>query len=147
MSNATHICDAIVIKCMDWRIEASGFFRQELQKAIGIKEFDVVSVAGGAKSILDGSTQKTIMNYIDLSFRLHHIKKVILTNHTECGVYGNSGTEERLIGDLRAARRILLEHFSGLKIQLLLVRLIEKNGMWDISIEKEFDKDRDAVSV
>lgn len=132
---------------MDWRIESSGAFRRELQKSTGVKEFDTISVAGGVKSILDETTRKLVLSNIDLSFRLHHIKEVIITNHTECGAYGNEGTEERLIADLREAKSILLEHFSGFKIQLMLVRLQEKYGMWNIAIEKEFDKDRDAVSA
>jgi|SRR3989344_5865947 len=145
MSNKHHICDAVVVKCMDWRIESSGDFRHKLQKALGIKDFDVVSAAGGAKSVLDDATQKTTMHNIDLSFRLHHITKVVLTNHMDCGAYGDIGTEERLISDLRAAKGILEGHFSGLEIRLVLVRLLEKSGKWHVLVENVLDKDPDTV--
>ena len=147
MSDKNHQCDALVFKCMDWRTESSGALRQELRSALGIKDFDTISVAGGAKSILDEATRKTMMNYIDLSFRLHHIKRVVLINHTECGAYGDSGTEEKLVLDLREAKKTLESHFSGLKIQLVLMRLIDKNQEWHIALEHVLDKDPDAVAV
>lgn len=147
MSDNHHQCDAIVFKCMDWRVESSGAFREEMQKAAGIKEFDTISVAGGAKSILDEATRKIVMNYIDLSFRLHRIQKVVLTNHTECGAYGDSGTKEKLISDLREAKKILEGHFSGLRIQLVLIQLMSKGGKWHVVLEQALDKDLDTVAV
>lgn len=43
------------------------------------------------------------MSQIDISVKLHSIKKVVLTNHEDCGAYGAEGTEEKHRQDLLSA--------------------------------------------
>lgn len=128
-------CDAIVIKCMDWRIEADGTFRRLLERSAGVARFDTISIAGGARSVLDGATRKLIIWQINLASRLHGIKKVILTNHTGCGAYGSLGTLEKLTSDLKCAKQILLGSLSGLEVQTFLIRIDDAGGRWRVAVE------------
>jgi hypothetical protein len=129
-------CDAILIKCMDWRIEADGTFRPSIERSAEVARFDTISIAGGARSVLDGATRALIFWQIELACRLHGIRKVILTNHTSCGTYGTLGTIEKLISDLGSARRILLGGLSRLEVLTFLIRLEEAAGRWGVDLER-----------
>ena len=129
-------CEAILIKCMDWRIEADGSFRRLLASSADVKNFDTISIAGGARSVLDGATRKLILWQIRLASRLHGIKKVILTNHTGCGAYGTLGTLEKLTSDLKCAKQILLGGLSGLEVQTFLIRVEDADGRWRVGIQR-----------
>lgn len=94
-----HYCEAVIVTCIDFR------FQDYVNKWIGenftAKSFDRVAIAGGVFDL------DYILKQIEISKRLHHIKKVILINHEDCGAYGEEGTHEKHIMDLEEAKRII----------------------------------------
>ncbi len=131
MSNLSHQCDGIILMCMDWRLYQSGRLFEQVKEIAGISDFDIVSLAGATKNLIDEPNRELILRHFELSKNLHQTKKVILTNHTDCGAYGQEGTEERLINDLKKGKEIIKEKFSDLEIVLVLIRLIDKeNSQW-----------------
>lgn len=92
-----HKCDAIVIHCIDFRMQK--YIDAWLKKRFEDFTYDRVSVAGG---IFDNYF---VLKQVEISKKLHGIKKVILINHEDCGAYGRSGTYKRHIKDLAAQEK------------------------------------------
>lgn len=86
-----HICQAIVVSCMDFRL------RSHLRKwtAANINGgFDRVAIAGGVRNL------PFLVDQIELSYKLHQIGEAYLINHEDCGAYGAEGTFEKNKEDL-----------------------------------------------
>jgi carbonic anhydrase len=120
-----HTCEAAVITCIDFR------FWQKLVAYLadrGLTQYDLVSMAGGAKNVLDENTRDTIFRMLGICTEKHCIKKVVLVNHIDCGAYGGSGAfankdEEvkKLISDMNEAEKLILEKYPELIIEKLLM--------------------------
>jgi len=142
MSHSSHECDSIALICMDYRLWepnrlAVFTFLQRVAGAAGVKDLDVVALAGGAKNILDGQeAQAIVLNQIGLSVKLHAIKSVILTNYLDCGAYGEDGNNrEKLIADLRLGEAIVKRQFPELAVTMILIDLKEGIGQWETLCE------------
>ena len=94
-----HTCEAVVVHCYDFRLQH--FLNDWLTKRFGIKNYDRISLPGGVREFAYVQPQ------IQLSYRLHNIKKVILINHEDCGAYGQLGTKERHMSDLAYAEHAI----------------------------------------
>jgi carbonic anhydrase len=110
-----HSCEAIVVMCMDFRFQSS--FDKWLQKNLGHGNYDRVGFAGGVKS------WEIIFSQIEISRRLHQIKKVVLINHEDCGAYGAEGSPERHAKDLKEARKKVNKAFPDLQVMLYYSKL------------------------
>lgn len=110
-----HSCSALLISCIDFRIQPAveAWARQNL----GPQNYDRVALAGGVKDF------PAIMDQIDLSVKLHGIKKVILTNHEDCGAYGEQGTEEKHRRDLLSAAAAVTSKYPSLQVETYFVTL------------------------
>ncbi len=110
-----HNCHSLLVSCLDFRIQKTveDWARQNL----GVRNYDRVTLAGGAKDF------QTIMKQIDLSVKLHGIKKVVLMNHQDCGAYGESGTEEKHRRDLLAAASAVKSKYPSLQVETYFVTL------------------------
>lgn len=118
-----HTCKALVIHCIDFRFHTAireWLISQKLQDT-----YDVVSIAGAAKGLVDGdeTSKEVIMKQIDISERLHKISKIILIQHMDCGAYGGhsafaSEAEERSRHslDLEKATKVIHEQFPNLSV-------------------------------
>lgn len=84
-----HTCEAVVLCCIDFR-----FWRETVEfveKELGIKSFDFPSLPGAAKAVNDAPDDSNIaMKCISVPCDLHHVKKIVLINHQDCGAYGGS---------------------------------------------------------
>lgn len=93
-----HSCEAVVLTCVDFR-----FWKETLEfidKEAGIKCFDFPSLPGSAKAINDClDDDETSMKCITVPCDLHHVKKIIIVNHADCGAYGGSA---KFNGDIEA---------------------------------------------
>lgn len=118
-----HHCDAIVVNCMDFRLQK--FIRKFTDKTLKGKTFDLVSFAGSTKDL------KTIMKQIDISVNLHHTKEAHLVHHEECGAYGKESTYERHVKDLNIAKKAILKKYPKLKVYLYYLYL---NGKFETII-------------
>jgi len=105
-----HSCEAVVLACIDFRFwkETMKFVEEDL----GIKSYDFPKLPGAAKAI----NECMIDNDSDLAAQcvgvpcdLHHIQKIIIVNHADCGAYGGSA---RFDGDAEAEQKF---HESELK--------------------------------
>ena len=63
------------------------------------------------------------MDQIDIAVRLHHIKKVVLINHEDCGAYGQEGTAEKHAQDLQNAKEKILIKFPDLAVEIYYLKL------------------------
>jgi len=110
-----HICGAIVVNCMDFRLQK--YIRKFTDKTLKGKTFDLVSFAGSTKDL------KTIISQIDISVNLHHTKEVHLVHHEECGAYGKESTYDRHVKDLKKAKITILKKHPHLKVYLYYLSL------------------------
>src|SRR5512138_2338754 len=95
---AAHTCEAVVVHCIDFRLQH--FLNDWLTKRFGIQTYDRIAWAGGVREFA------LIHGQIDISRRLHNVKKAILINHEDCGAYGSIGTKERHVSDLAYAEHV-----------------------------------------
>ncbi len=96
-----HECSAMLIHCIDFRFEPAihEFLKQE-----GLScDADILAVAGAAKNLIEApesAEAKYIMKQIDISSELHHIKKVLVMHHMDCGAYGGHKAFESLDAEI-----------------------------------------------
>jgi len=96
-----HSCKAVVLCCIDFRFwkEIMKFVEEELE----IKSYDFPKLPGAAKAINDCLSKVDVaMKCIGVPCDLHHIKKIVIVNHADCGAYGGSA---QFNGDLEAEQK------------------------------------------
>jgi carbonic anhydrase len=110
-----HTCEAAVVRCIDFRFEE--YMRKWTDENLSGKQFDTIAMAGSTKDL------KTMLKQIEISVKLHRIKKAILINHEECGAYGKDSTPERHTEDLRKARTEIETNFPEVVVELYYLHL------------------------
>ena len=106
---AAHTCEVVVVHCIDFRLQH--FLNDWLMERFGIQNYDRISWAGGVRDFV------YIQGQVDISRRLHQIKKVVLVNHEDCGAYGSTGTKERHINDLNYAERMIKTQYGDVDVE------------------------------
>jgi carbonic anhydrase len=120
---------ACIVWCFDDRFSN---VLNEFTNKCGIKDYDLVKIAGGAKCLAspqNASEREFVLNQIQTSIKLHGTKKIILMNHADCGAYGGS---KSFSNDDSAER---MAHKEELKKAELFLK---ENLPGDIEIEKVF---------
>jgi len=107
MSNSSD-CVAVVFGCIDYRIH--DFVLENVKKILQGAKFDYVGVAGCAKD------KKVILKELEISHRLHNVRKAILVNHEDCGAYGPEGTFEKHKADLDELQYIIKKKFPLVEV-------------------------------
>lgn len=110
-----NICDAIVVTCIDFRFHE--FIESGLKDILHGKKFDFVGHAGGVKDL------NAVIDQIKISEHLHNISEVYLINHEDCGAYGDEGTHERHVTDLKIASNKVTELWPHLDVKLYYLHL------------------------
>lgn len=110
-----HGCEAIVITCIDYRFQE--YIHNWLEEHFQPKTYDRGAFVGAAKSL------KTILEQIGVAKRLHHIKKAVLINHEDCGVYGSKAHIDHHIEDLQQASKTIKDHFPNLEVETYYLHL------------------------
>lgn len=113
-SKEHYAADACIVWCFDDRF--SGLL-VEFIKNREYKNYDLVKVAGGAKSLASPENEAErlfLLKQIRISINLHDAKRVILMCHEDCGAYGgkkefenNEKEKEKICGDLKEGIHIL----------------------------------------
>lgn len=138
-----HHCKALIIHCIDFRLQDALRSFLEKQKLLGTT--DVVALAGGMQEIAraERPEQTTTFRQVQISHDLHQIKEVLLVNHTDCGAYGgrdafaDRSTEmERHTDDLRTARAVISRAFPELAVRLFIADIKNAHGTPDIEFVK-----------
>lgn len=110
-----HKAESIIVTCIDFRLQEA--INNWIAQNFAPKTFDRVSLAGGVKNL------DQILTQIEIAKRLHHIKKVVLINHEDCGAYGEEGAEEKHAQDLRDAKSKIKEQFPDLEVETYYLKL------------------------
>lgn len=107
-----HSCEAVVLCCIDFR-----FWRETVdfvEKELGLTSFDFPSLPGAAKAINEGSD--LALGCISVPCDLHHVSKIVIVNHADCGAYGGSFKFE---GDSEAEQKFHEEELQKAKAKIL----------------------------
>ena len=122
-----HECGTLLIRCMDFRFHKA--LEDNIAEIVGEPAcaFDSPGIGGGgSKSVIDEDSRKVVFGALDIAVSKHHVKRVIIADHIDCGAYGGSNqhqdaeAEEKFhIEKLNEAREILQGAYPGLKIILL----------------------------
>ncbi|MEI6596673.1 MAG: carbonic anhydrase [bacterium] len=126
-----HSCEAVILTCIDFR-----FWRETLEyieKELGIKSFDFPSLPGAAKAINEAVDDDIAMQCISVPCDLHHVKKVVIVNHQDCGAYGGSKVfngdelaEQKFHEEeLKKAKAKVLKKYPGLEVILAYAKLAD----------------------
>ncbi len=80
--------EALAFSCIDFRLVDSAvkFFDANEQP----KDYDLLALAGaslGAVSPVFPSSNEAFWSHVDIARSLHHIKKVVVLDHRDCGAY------------------------------------------------------------
>lgn len=110
-----HSCDAVVVTCIDFRFQE--YITNWIKENFPSQEHDRVALAGGVFGL------ETVLKQVEISNKLHHIRRVIFINHEDCGAYGEEGTYEKHVADLQNAASKVKEQFSKLEVETYYLRL------------------------
>jgi hypothetical protein len=80
--------EALAFSCIDYRLVGDGvkFFDGH----VGAKNYDILALAGaalGAVSAKFPSSNAAFWDHVTIAKSLHHIKKVVVLDHRDCGAY------------------------------------------------------------
>ncbi|MCX6785870.1 MAG: hypothetical protein NTZ18_03420 [Candidatus Komeilibacteria bacterium] len=124
-----HQAEAAVVTCVDFRFHQLVIrFVQEYLAGT----FDLLTIPGGGKKFAAGETYAgEVAKAIETVCRpLHHIKKLIIISHWDCGAYGSSAAfsspeeeEKAYRTDLTIAREMLRQRFRDLEILIGYVKV------------------------
>lgn len=126
-----HSCEAVVLSCIDFRFwkETAEFVENEL----GIRSYDFPSLPGGAKPI--NENVELALDCIGVPCRLHHVKRIVIVNHQDCGAYGGSkkfqNEEEEIkfhTEELGKAKEKLAEKYPDKEIITVFAKLSDDRG-------------------
>ncbi|HAZ16441.1 MAG: hypothetical protein A3H59_00610 [Candidatus Jacksonbacteria bacterium RIFCSPLOWO2_02_FULL_43_9] len=127
----SHSCSTIVFTCIDFRFQKSIHAWLESQHLIG--DHDRVGIAGGVLNITtpaDEHNRALLLKQIEIAHNLHHIQKVILINHEDCGAYGGKGACEgdeqeyaKHESELKQAGEYIKQTFPDLAIETYFATL------------------------
>lgn len=126
--------EALLLTCMDFRL------MDEIERYMterGLRDkYDHIILAGAA---LGATTDKfpawtrTFWEHLDISIKLHHIQRVVIMDHRDCGAYkvilGPEVTSSREhetethAKTLRAFRDQINERYTDLEVEMLLMDL------------------------
>lgn len=121
-----HKTTGIIVTCMDFRLQEA--INKWISENFQPKTFDRVALGGGVKNL------HTILEQIDIAHRLHHIKKVVLINHEDCGAYGqenfpdNQTEHLRHTEDLKNAKEKVKQAYPDLEVETYYLQL---NGTFE----------------
>jgi carbonic anhydrase len=80
--------EALAFSCIDYRLVDSAVkFFDTNEKP---QDYDLLALAGaslGAVSPVFPSSNEAFWNHVDIAKSLHHIKKVVVLDHRDCGAY------------------------------------------------------------
>ncbi len=127
-----HDCQAVVLACIDFRFwkETIKFVEEEL----GIKSYDFPKLPGAAKAINECENEVDVpMKCVGVPCDLHHVGKIVIVNHADCGAYGGSAqfdgdteAEQKFHeSELQIAKEKILRYYPGKEVILVYAKLVD----------------------
>jgi len=135
-------CETMVINCSDFRFARAT--QKFINENLGYKgDYDYFSIPGSIRNMLDKETRKLVMDTFGISVRLHHVKRVVIIAHEDCIGYGGEETfrnseEEynKIVKDMKKARRLMRFRFRDLSIYLFYGRIINDTDVKKVEYEQ-----------
>jgi len=132
----SHMCQNLLIHCMDFRLQKDIKNWMEEKGILG--DTDLVSVAGAGKELLSSEYRDFLLKQIRLSKELHQMKKVILMSHTDCGAYGGRAPflgdlqkeEEKHLSDMNNMASMIKESFPDLEVKMVLLKMSDNGNIF-----------------
>ena len=121
-----HDAKAFLVTCMDFRfINDEVAYMTEKGYSVNYDAFVLAGVSIGINQTQYPEWAKTLFEHIEISKSLHHIKKVVLFDHLDCGAYKTfcpgfkTEEEERElhVKELKIAAEKIKAKFPDLKVQ------------------------------
>lgn len=119
----THTCRALVVCCMDFRLQTA--VRDFLVSRGLLDQYDLTGELGAAKSLTDDIEEEGqyLLRKIDIALQKHKITEVIIIQHTDCAAFGGGSAfssydreRHRMLDVLERARGEIQSRFPQLKI-------------------------------
>jgi carbonic anhydrase len=135
-----HGCSAVVVSCMDYRIQSAvmRFASHNFEDG-----FDYLSMAGGPKRITDVITRSRVMDQLKLAKELHGVRKVLLIGHQDCGAYGGSeafgelsSEVSRVVADMMTAKQLIKAAFRYEGVEVYLAFMTKNGRSWKSHVIK-----------
>ena len=129
VSNAlleAHECETLVLTCMDFRFREAT--QQFVKEGLGVQQFDgPISIPGVCKGIAEANGIVTDFTkfVIETAIKVHHIKKVLIIHHAQCGAYGISNEDvefQKQTEDEKKGDAILGDLYPDLSFQIFFAR-------------------------
>lgn len=130
----SHSTDALLLSCMDYRLtdDTTRYFEGR-----GMRDrYDHVALAGASLAVLAEpypAWGSTFWEHLAVAIELHHVHKVVVLDHRDCGAYrallgedfAKSPARETAIHaeKLRALRDAIREKHPDLEVEMLLMAL------------------------
>ena len=135
MSEHTHACSTILIKCIDFRMQTET--RRFLHENNLAGDCDVFSLAGASMEML--STEPAVaalcLKQIQISHDLHNAKQVVLIHHSDCGAYKGAYNftspdeeKEKQIADMRKSEEIIKQSFPDMTVKKVWAQMLDPEG-------------------
>lgn len=132
-----YVADAAVLCCFDHRI---GTAVRKFLKKRGIERADMITVAGGAKTLASPRNdfeQDFILEQVRMSVYLHQTKRVMVMTHSDCATYGGldhfkgdrHAEAEHHRSELLRAGELLTSDFPGISVEPYFVKF---DGIWEV---------------
>lgn len=126
-----HVCNHLVIHCMDFRLQNSIVLQLKLKGLFG--DCDIISWPGAIKDFVSPTKseyREHMFEPIAISYEKHGVRKITLIQHLGCGAYGgkdafkNKAEElERHTADMRQAAAMIKERWADVEIKLVAITM------------------------
>lgn len=127
-----HDAKVMLVSCMDFRLRED-IFKYMIEKGYDVNydQFILAGVSLGINQTQNPYWGSTLIEHIKISAGLHHIHKIILMDHLDCGAYKTfcphiKNEEEEYKEhkkNLELAEKKLHEEFTNLKVKKLIMHL------------------------
>ncbi len=131
---ADYKAKALVLSCIDFRFVASEQYFLSLQH-LG-NQYDWTALAGASLALAafpHPADTTAFWDQLDLSYRLHHIEKVVILDHQDCGAYASKidpdlskdpEREQQVHADyLNRAYQAIRQRYPELDVELYFVTI------------------------
>lgn len=121
----------------DWFNDNGVEIYKQLKKLLDINFGDPIQLFGASKNLVEiGALREKILWSIGMAIESHKIEGVVITNHWDCAAYGpERKNKDKLIADLKEAKRVIQEKFSDLKVIMVFINLADSPSGWQSECE------------
>lgn len=130
-AQAAGTAEALLLSCMDYRL-VDDIVRYMDGRGMN-NQYDHVVLAGGSLGAVSDKLAwgKTFWDHLNVAIKLHHIRKVLILDHKDCGAYrvvfgrDFTGEEELLVhrAQLNGLRIAINERHPDLEVETLIMDL------------------------